>query len=157
MSIKLTKRVAAALLKRGVSSVRITPTAVEEARKALTREDVRAMIKSGGVYAIKEKHNLSLYSIALNKKRSQGRKRGQGKRRGSIKARGGVDYKKSIRAQRRVLRSLKDDRTMDNVMFKKLYLLVKGGSFPNKVTLLNRIRSEGIALDDQKFEKLRHA
>jgi large subunit ribosomal protein L19e len=93
----------------------------------------------------------------LNKKRSQGRKRGQGKRRGSDKARGGVDYKKSIRAQRRVLKSLKEDRSMDNVMFKKLYLLVKGGSFPNKVTLLNRIRSEGIAIDDQKFEKLRHA
>jgi large subunit ribosomal protein L19e len=157
MSIKLTKRVAAALLKRGVSSVRITPTAVDEAKKALTRDDVRAMIKSGGVYAIKEKKNLSLYSIALNKKRSQGRKRGQGKRRGSDKARGGVDYKKSIRAQRRVLKSLKEDRSMDNVMFKKLYLLVKGGSFPNKVTLLNRIRSEGIAIDDQKFEKLRHA
>ena len=41
-------------------------------------------------------------------------------------------------------------------MFKKLYLLVKGGTFPNKVTLLNRIRSEGVALDEEKFAKLRH-
>lgn len=157
MSIKLTKRVAALLLGRGMGSVRINPNAVEEAKKALTRDDVRALIKNGSVYAIKEKHNLSLYSVALNKKRAQGRKRGQGKRRGSVKARGAVDYKKRIRAQRRVLRSLKDDKSMDNKMFKKLYLLVKGGSFPNKVTLLHRIRSEGIVMDDEKFERLRHA
>ena len=156
MSIKLTKRVAAALLKRGVSSVRIKSTAVDDAKKALTREDVRTLMKDGNVYALAEKHNLSAYSKELGKKRTQGRKRGPGKRSGTLKARGGVDYKKRIRAQRRVLGILKDEKAIDNIMFKKLYALVKGGTFPNKVTLLNKVRSEGIVLDDEKFAKLRH-
>ena len=157
MSVKLTRRIASELLGRGATKIRFRPEAVPDAEKALTRDDVRAMIKSGSVYATPEKHNLSLHGKSLNAKREQGRKRGHGKRRGTAKARGGVGYKKEIRAQRRVLAQLKSDKTIDNELFKKLYLLVKGGTFSNKVTLLNRIRSEGIAIDDQKFEKLRHA
>ena len=156
MSVKLTKRIASELLGRGMNSVRLKPEAVKEAEKALTRDDVRELIKSGCVFALKAKHNISQYGVELAKKRTQGRKRGQGKRRGTLKARGQLDYKKKIRAQRRVIASLKADKTIDNLMFKKLYLLVKGGTFPNKVTLLNRIRSEGVALDEEKFAKLRH-
>ena len=156
MSIKLTKRVASALMKRGKTAVKLNPAFLEDARKALTREDVREMIKKGSIYAVKPKHNLSLYGGILNKKREQGRKRGRGKRRGTAKARSGVEYKKEIRAQRRVLAALKTEKTIDNQLFKKLYALVKGGTFSNKVTLLNRVRSEGVTLDDERFEKLRH-
>ncbi len=156
MSVKLTRRIASELLGRGATKIRFKPEAVPDAEKALTRDDVRAMIKSGSVFALPMKHNISAYGAELAKKRTQGRKRGQGKRRGTLKARGQLDYKKKIRAQRRVIASLKADKTIDNLMFKKLYLLVKGGTFPNKVTLLNRIRSEGVALDEEKFAKLRH-
>ncbi len=156
MSIKFTKRAGGAILKRGTTSVRISPTALAGAQKALTKDDVRELVRSGGVYALKEKKNLSLHGKLLGKKRAKGRRRGRGRRKGTIKARGSVDYKQKIRGQRRVIKQLKGDGTIDNVYFKHIYALVKGGTFSSKVTLLNHIRSEGIQIPDERFEKLRH-
>ncbi|MDE1810972.1 MAG: 50S ribosomal protein L19e [Candidatus Micrarchaeota archaeon] len=156
MSIKLTRRIAAQVLNRGESSIRMTDAAVADAKKAITREDVRQLVKGGGVFAQKKKHNLSLYSKELNEKRTQGRKRGPGRRKGSRKARGGVDYKKKIRAQRRVITMLKAENAFDNETFKSLYRLVKGGNFQSKVSLLSHIKGRGIAITEEQFNKLRH-
>ncbi|MEM0149570.1 MAG: 50S ribosomal protein L19e [Candidatus Micrarchaeaceae archaeon] len=157
MGLKTTRRIAGALLKRGVSSIRIKPSAVEDAKKALTKDDVRNLISKGDIYTIKEKHNMSIYSKILNKKRSKGRRRGRGRRKGTLKARAGLTYKKKIRAQRRVLHALKGDNTIDNNTFKALYRLVKGGNFTSKVSLLNHIKAMGIEISSEKFEKMRHA
>lgn len=156
MSIKLTKRIAADIMGRGLSSVRIKEGATAEAQKAITRADVRELVKNGSIYAIKEKENLSLHSQMLREKRMKGRRRGQGKRRGSIKARGAMPYKQKIRAQRRVLAELKGSKEIDNITFKKFYALVKGGIFPSKQSLLFRLKTEGVKLDDARMEKLRH-
>jgi len=156
MGLKTTKRIAGALLKRGISSIRIKPSAVEDATKALTKDDVRNLISKGSIYAVKEKHNMSIYSKILNKKRSKGRKRGRGRRKGTLNARAGRTYPKRIRAQRRVLDILKDDKSVNNETFKELYRLVKGGNFASKASLLNHIKAMGIEVSDEKFEKLRH-
>ncbi|MGC8669797.1 MAG: 50S ribosomal protein L19e [Candidatus Micrarchaeia archaeon] len=156
MGLKTTKRIASEYFKRGISSVRIKPAAVEDAKKALTREDVHSLIKKGDIYVIKEKHNLSIYSKILNTKRSKGRKRGRGRRKGTLKARTGALYAKKIRGQRRVLDALKKDKIIDNNTFKTLYRLAKGGNFSSKLTLLNHIRSMGIDIKEDRFEKLRH-
>ncbi len=111
---------------------------------------------SGGVYALPEKKTMSFRAMVLHKKQNEGRRRGPGRRRGTVKARGGVDYKKRIRAQRRVLAALKEEKVLENEKFKEYYRLVKGGLFSSKATLLNRMKSDGVQLTDEKFEKLRH-
>ncbi|MCL4373424.1 MAG: 50S ribosomal protein L19e [Candidatus Marsarchaeota archaeon] len=156
MSLKTTKRIASELLNRGSSSVRIKPSAIEDAQKALTKDDVRSMISKGDIYAIKEKHNMSIYAKLLNAKRSKGRKRGRGRRKGTLKARSGDMHKKEVRALRRVLGTLKADNTIDGKTFKTLYRLVRGGNFASKASLLNHIRTMGIEINDERFEKLRH-
>lgn len=156
MSIKLTRRLAAQMLDRGVSKVRVKPDRVDDAKKAITREDVRALISSGGVYAIKEKHNQSLYSKELREKRNQGRSRGPGRRKGSAKARQGNNYAKKVRGQRRVLAVLKGDKTIDNDSYKRYYRLVKGGNFQTKAQLLSHLTADGVKLDTQRIEQLRH-
>lgn len=156
MSIKFSKRAAGSILRRGERSIRVRESAVTNAQKALTRDDVRDLIKTGDVYALKEKKNLSIHGKLLNLKRQKGRRRGMGRRKGTQKARAGVDYKQKIRGQRRLIKALKEDKTIDNEFFKAVYRLVKGGTFTSKVTLLNHIRSEGIQIPDDKFEKLRH-
>jgi large subunit ribosomal protein L19e len=156
MSVKLTKRIAGELLERGVSKVRIKPDATPEAQKAITREDVRALIKNGSIYAIKEKHNISAYSKVLREKRNKGRRRGAGKRKGSQKARGILEYKKKIRGQRRVLKALKEEKIIDREKFKKYYALVKGGNFVSKATLLNHIKNDGVSINEEKATQLRH-
>lgn len=156
MSIKLTKRIAGELLGRGISSVRIKNDSIQNARKAITREDVRTLIKSGGIYALKAKHNISAYSKVLKEKRNKGRRRGPGRRKGTSKARGAFDYKKKVRGQRRLLKSLKEQALIDSLKFRKYYALVKGGSFPTKISLLNHIRSDGLNIDEETANKLRH-
>ena len=156
MSIKLTKRVAANILKRGVSSIRIKSDAIEDAGKAITREDVRALIKNGRVYALKEKENISMYSKVLKEKRAKGRRRGKGRKKGTRKARGMMTYQKKVRAQRRILSELKKEKAINNEMFKKFYALVKGGSFQTKMTLINHIKSKGVSITDEQMNKLKH-
>ncbi len=156
MSIKLTKRVAADIMGRGVSKVRVNPTALAEAEKAITREDVRALIKSGGVYAIKEKDNISMNSKLLKKKRAQGRRRGIGRKKGTRKARASLEYKQKIRGQRRILAALKGEKAIDNMTFKSLYRLVKGGTFASKASLLGNIKGRGINISDDKMKQLKH-
>jgi large subunit ribosomal protein L19e len=156
MSIKLTKRIAADLLGRGVSSIRINGSGLEDADKAITREDVRRLITKGDVYAQKEKRNLSLYGKVLKKKRGQGRGRGPGRKKGTAKARRTVEHKKRIRAQRRVLFKLKDEKAINNELFKEFYKLVRGGTFTSKASLLGHIKSKGVVLSDEKFKELKH-
>ncbi len=156
MTVRLTKRIAADLLERGVSSVRIKESATAEAEKAITREDVRALIKKGDIYALAEKRNVSTYGKLLKVKRSKGRSRGSGRKRGTIKARGSIEYKKKIRAQRRVLLALKGDKTINNELFKEFYRLVRGGTFQSKASLLGHIRGEGVGISDERYQKLKH-
>ncbi len=156
MSIALTRRIAAREMGRGESKVRIKRDAVGEAKKALTADDVRTMIKEGKIYAIKEKHNISFRSKAVRAKKMKGRKRGPGSRRGTTKARASVDYKKRVRGQRRILKALKHDKTIDNGTFKNFYLLVKGGTFASKGSLISHIKSTGIEINDELAKKLRH-
>lgn len=156
MSIKLTRRIASELLGRGESAVRLKQTAVADARKAITREDVRALIQNGSIYTIKAKHNISAYSKVLREKRNKGRRRGPGRRKGTAGARGVLEYKKKIRGQRRVLKALKADKVIDNNKFKTYYALVKGGNFVSKASLLSHIKNDGVAIDEEKTKQLRH-
>ncbi len=156
MSVKLTRRTASLIMRRGINSVRIKPSAVEEAKKAITREDVKALIKGGNIYTIKEKHNISRYGKELKLKRAEGRKRGRGKKKGTRGARNPIEYPKRVRAQRRIIASLKADGTIGNDLYKSFYALVKGGTFQTKVSLLNHIKSKGVKIDDERFKKLKH-
>ncbi len=157
MSIKLTRRIAAELMGRGISKVRIKPDRTEDAKKSITREDVRAMITSGGVYALPIKHNQSIYSKELRIKRNKGRGRGPGRRKGSANARMSLTNQKKIRGQRRVLSSLKQEKVIDNVLFKKYYKLIKGGNFQTKAQLLAHLTAVGgVKIEQQKLEQMKH-
>lgn len=153
----MTKRIAANILGRGISSIKITAKGLEDSKKAITRSDVRKLIKDGNIYAAAPKHNQSKYSKPIiTKKGKYKRRRGISKRRGTRNARGGTDYKKKIRALRRILLSLKHDKLIDNENFKKFYKLARGGVFLNKGTMLNHIKESGIKIDNERIQKLKH-
>ena len=79
MGLKLARRLAADMLGRGESSVRFKEGSLAEAQKAITREDVRRLITSGGIYAIPKKRNKSIHGLVLRMKRAGGRRRGRGR------------------------------------------------------------------------------
>ncbi len=156
MSIELTKRIAARSLKRGINAIRIKDSARDDASKAITTDDVRALLKSGAVYSIPKKKNVSRSGKERNEKKAKGRRRGPGRKRGTYKARTGRTYPRRVRAQRRVLKELKSSKTITNEQFKRFYSLVKGGTFGSKAQLINNIMGTGVQIDGQRFEKLKH-
>jgi large subunit ribosomal protein L19e len=154
MSLKFVRRTAAILMKRGESKIRIAQSSLEDADKAMSRDDVRALIKNGKVYAVKAKKNRSMNSKILKMKRDEGRRRGPGRRKGTLKARGTISWEKKVRAQRFVLKELKLMRKLDNKSFRTFYLLIKGNSFPDKASLLRKITESGVSISEDDMKSI---
>lgn len=157
MSVKFTKRAAAHLLKRGESAIRIKNGSVADANGALTKEDVRKLISSGAVYALKEKKNLSLNSKKLKKLREEGRRRGAGRRKGTRKARMGRKWEKKVRSQRALLREVKGMGLIDSKNYNSYYRHIKGNVYATKATLISHMKEAGIKIGDVEVKKINEA
>ncbi len=154
MGLRFAKRTASKLLGRGESAVRINPNAVSDAKKAITRDDIRALISNGSIYATKAKKNKSINAKVLKQKRDEGRRRGPGKRKGTRKARGGLTWEKKVRSQRTLLRELKDMKKLDTKSYNQFYGLIKGNFFPDKASLLRRLGENGVQVTEEEMKKI---
>ncbi len=154
MSMRFAKRAAAYILGRGESSIRIKPDAFKEVSEALTKDDIRRLIKDGKIYALQEKHNKSARSKMLKIARSEGRSRGTGRRRGSRKTRSGRPWEKKIRSQRRLLRELKAMKKLDTKTFNEYYRHTKGNQYANKATMLLHMREQGIQVSEEELKQI---
>ena len=156
MGMIFAKRAAAGILGRGESSIRIKPDAVEDASKALTKDDIRRLIEKGGIYAIKEKHNKSRKRAMLRQARKEGRRRGIGRRRGTDKARTGRQvWEKKVRSQRRLLKELKLMKKIDTKTFNAFYARVKGNEYANKATMLLHLREQGVSITEAESKAIK--
>ncbi|NOZ82984.1 MAG: 50S ribosomal protein L19e, partial [Euryarchaeota archaeon] len=112
----------------------IDPEAEEEVREAVTREDIRRLIREGVIQA-KQKRGISSYrrKKQLQQKR-KGRRRGHGSRKGSKYARLSKKerWMRNVRSLRRLLRELRDEKKLSRRNYRKLYLMVKGGAFRSR-------------------------
>lgn len=134
MNLKVQKRIASELLKCGGDRVWFNPDELELVSKAITRQDVRNLINKG---IIKKKQDAGVSRgrarEVMNKKKKD-RRVGHGSRRGTKNAR--FPKKKKwmikIRAQRKVLRVMRDAGEITRNLYRKLYLMAKGGVFRSK-------------------------
>lgn len=152
MTVKFAKRVAAELSRRGENAIKVNGNSLDEVGKAMTREDVRALLKSGALYVVKARRNVSMNAKELRIRRGKGRGRGRGKRRGTYEARQGERWQKQIRSQRMFLSRLKMTGKIDRATFKRYYMLVKGNSFPDKSSLLLHLGEDGIRLSEAEMK-----
>jgi len=140
------KRLAAEVLGVGVSRIRIDPSRVEDVSAAITREDVKRLIKEGAIWVAPE-HGITGYSSKIRHiQRSKGRRRGHGKRKGRKSAR--LDEKDAwmsrIRKIRRYLRYLRDKKLIDRRTYRRLYMLAKGGYFHSLASLKLYLKENNI-------------
>lgn len=137
MDLKMSRRLAASILKVGEGRVWLDPEDAEAIAAAVTREDIRRLIKAGAIQA-KPVKGVSRYRARKNRiQRMKGRRQGPGKRKGRKGAR--LARKKrwmaTIRAIRRRLREFRDSGEIDTRRYRKLYLMAKGGAFRSKAHL----------------------
>ncbi len=124
MSIVNKKRLAAQILKVGINRVKIDPERIMDVEDAVTKEDIRRLIKEGAIWAEPVKG-----TSTVRKKMRKRKGRGPGSKKGTKGARMGKKERwvKQVWALRRYLKTLKERRAITNETFKILYKKVKGG------------------------------
>jgi large subunit ribosomal protein L19e len=132
MNTSSQKRIAAQVLKCGKSRVKLKEA--QEVEEALTRQDVRDLVQKGEIYKEQKKGTSKFASKKRLAQKKKGRMRGMGKRKGTIGARKKDKTKwiEAVRAQRSLLRELRDKKKIDVSLYRKLYARVKGGFFRNR-------------------------
>jgi large subunit ribosomal protein L19e len=128
------KRIAAQILKVGITKIWFDPEKLAEIKEAITKSDIRALIR---LKSIKRK-KINLQSRSRTRKlklqKKKGQRSGPGSRKGKKTAR--TPRKKAwvskIRTQRTFLRSLKEGQLIANKDFRDLMSKATGGFFRNK-------------------------
>jgi len=137
MDAKKLKRLAAGILGAGIKKMVITEGNEERIGEAITKDDVRQIIKDGIVKKRKSNQHSRGRARILHEKKKKGRKRGKGRRYGTKKAR--VQSKKkwqtSVRAQRKKLRQMRDGKMKMKITYRQAYNRIKGGFFKEKKQL----------------------
>lgn len=131
MNLKNQRRLAASVLGIGVNRIWIDPEIADEVEAAITRQEIRKLIKDGAIRAIPQK------SLSRGRAREQAAKKRAGRRRGPGSKKGSkysvVSRKErwmsKIRALRKRLRRLKDRRMITVSNYRMLYRKSKGGEF----------------------------
>ena len=133
MDLNQIKEIGKKVLKVGKKRVKIKKP--EEATQAMTRDDVRELIKKKVIEKTKTKGTSKVRARKTKEQKKKGRQKGRGKRKGAIGARNNKKEKwmQKIRAQRKYLKEIKP-KLKENT-YRKLYLMCKGGYFRSKAHL----------------------
>ena len=143
MNLTPQKRMAAEILKCGENRVYFDPYLIEDISLAITREDIRNLVKQGVIQKKYKKGNSNYRKKAHHERKKKGRARGFGKRKGTKHARTPKKraWIKRIRPQRRELKKLRERKLITVANYRKLYKNTKGGMFPS-VAQMNRYIKE---------------
>jgi len=141
MTVKTVKRIAADLMKVGKSRIWLDPKRMEDVESAVTRQDVRKLIKERAIAKRPSAHPSRGRKRLLTSSKRGGRRRGHGSRKGKKGARRGwtSEWPVRVRAMRLALKKLKSGGKIDNERYRKLYLQIKGGRFQSVRELLDQV------------------
>ncbi len=134
MELGKVKELAARTYDVGISRIRIVDP--DKAKDAITREDIRRLVKTGAIVILQKRGTSRARARILEQKRKKGRRRGPGSRKGKKTARKPKKeaWMEKVRALRRVLKQIRPEN------YRKLYRMIKGGYFKSKKHLLSYIR-----------------
>ena len=154
MDTSYQKRLAAKILKCSPKRVKVAPD--KDVEEALTRNDVRGLIKKN-VIVKKEKKGVSRVKankIATQKKK--GRRLGKGKKSGTKYAKGSkkAGWMKTTRALRKLLKELREKSQVERSVYGTMYRRVKGGEFRNKHHMLSYLKENGMLTGHKRGEKV---
>jgi len=128
------KKLAAKILNVSPKKVVFSPEALDDIQKAITRSDMRGLIAIGKVFKAKVNQHSRGRARKIAKQKSKGRQSGRGSRKGSKHS---IVTRKEkwidrIRAQRELLKELRDKNLLSTSNYRLLYSKSKGGYFRNR-------------------------
>jgi large subunit ribosomal protein L19e len=134
MSLKTQKRIAAQILKIGVTRVRFDSEKLSEIKEAITKTDIRALIKGGVISGKPYLSQSRVRARKIKEQKKKGRRKGAGSKKGTKNARSNRKtlWVTKIRLLRSFLRELKTKGKIEVKDYRNLILKSKGGFFRSK-------------------------
>ncbi len=125
------RRLAAQILKCGENRIKFEPERLEEIKDAITKTDLRSLIKSGAIFKKRLANTSRFWAKKRKEQKSKGRQKGSGSRKGRKTARLGPKrtWISKIRLQRNYLSLLRDKNVISSATYHELYMKSKGGFF----------------------------
>jgi large subunit ribosomal protein L19e len=144
MTLISQRRLAADIMKIGLSRVWIDPEDADRVALAITRNEIRKLIHEGVIRKKPETGISRGRKRTLRFKKTIGRRKGPGTRKGSrVNSRRG--WINRIRVIREQLRSLRDRRFITTQTYRRLMLLSKGGTFRSRSHLDEYVQQHKLA------------
>jgi len=146
MQLKIQKRLAAEVLNTVQSKIWLDSTRLDEIKEAITKNDVKSLIKDKAIVAQKPNHISRSRARKTAQQKSKGKQKGPGSKKGTSTSR--VTKKRRwinhIRIQRDFLKNLRDKEVIETSAYRTLYLKSKGGFFRSKRHLKMYMIENGI-------------
>ncbi len=133
MKLKIQKRLAANVLGCSEGRVKFDTDRLDEIKESITNADIKSLINDSAIYCTPKKGVSRVRARKIQKQKSKGKMRGHGSRKGKKTARLPRKQKwmDKIRAQRTLLKNLKDKDIIKKEIYKELYKKAQGGFFRN--------------------------
>ncbi|MBU0930166.1 MAG: 50S ribosomal protein L19e [Nanoarchaeota archaeon] len=131
MNTKMQKNLALRMLGIGKRRIKINPDHFEEVKEAITRSDIKSLIKNGSIVKLPARGiSRSRARHIMNQKR-KGRKSGKGSLKGKRTARLSrkTEWINKVRSQRDYLKDLKKKSLLSTINYRILRKKIKGGFF----------------------------
>ena len=144
MNLANQRRLAASLLEIGVNRVWIDPEKISDVEGAITRTEIRKLIREGAIKALPERGTSRGRARVLAQKKRSGRRIGMGTKKGKAFAEVSekTRWMNRIRALRRKLTELRDKRVITVSTYRSLYMKAKGGEFRSLAELDRHINEQ---------------
>ena len=138
------RRLAAAVLDCGEGRVWIDPLHADAVAEAVTREDVRGLVRKGYIRANQRAGTSKSRARAIAIQKESGRRKGPGSRKGAQGARNPrkARWMRTIRPLRATLKELRAAGKITPSVYRVYYRKAKGGSFRRRNHLVSHLRTD---------------
>lgn len=150
MDTSYQKRLAARVLKTSVHRIKVAQD--KDIEEALTRNDVRHLIVKGLITKEQKKGTTRTEAKLRLAQKKKGRSGSTGKKKGgkhSHKTKK-ESWMSVVRAQRKLLKELRDRGQIEKSVYGKMYKKSKGGEYRNRKHMLSYLKDKGLLKGTKK-------